>query len=163
MDIHTFRRAKVKDSKQPKEVSVLQGSRRNPTPACLFAVNATCDELKLAAVLLKTLMSDDTILLAQQWQSALRKLLAIQPSTSQPQWKNNTSDSTSTSRKRQTNNNESGGSTCFADFCPIDSKKPDYSRGHYKIQSALKVFHTFTRTMWLGRNDALHKDRDIAE
>lgn len=45
-----------------------------------------------------------------------------------------------------------------------NSKTLDHPRGHHKIQSVLKAFHKFTRdTMWLGRNEALHKEKDIAD
>ncbi len=39
----------------------------------------------------------------------------------------------------------------------------DSSRGHSRILQALSDLHAFTRSLWEGRNDALHLARDTAD
>jgi hypothetical protein len=39
---------------------------------------------------------------------------------------------------------------------------PGNPRGHHRNQMALKVLHLFTRTLWLGHNEALHHEKDTA-
>jgi hypothetical protein len=45
----------------------------------------------------------------------------------------------------------------------LKQTQPENSRGHHRIQLALQALHLFTRTLWLGRNDALHKEKDKAD
>ena len=45
----------------------------------------------------------------------------------------------------------------------LDSTRPIHSQGHYKIHQTLKSLHQFTRTLWLGRNEALHKIKEGAD
>lgn len=65
-----------------------------------------------------------------------------------------------------TPNSMSDDPTCCTDSLPQPGKNLQEStynaRGHHRVQTALKALHLFTRTLWLGRNDALHKDKDKA-
>jgi hypothetical protein len=42
----------------------------------------------------------------------------------------------------------------------LDDTKPDLKRGNYHTHMTLKALHTFTRSIWLGRNDMLHKQTE---
>ena len=48
----------------------------------------------------------------------------------------------------------------LASFNQLSEEKPDIKRGHHRTQKTLQALHEFTRAMWLGRNDALHKTQD---
>ena len=45
----------------------------------------------------------------------------------------------------------------------INHTRHDKSAGRYRTQKTLTYLHEFTRTIWLGRNDALHRDKETAE
>jgi hypothetical protein len=48
----------------------------------------------------------------------------------------------------------------LASIRPLDFDKPDSKRGNFRISQSLSALHTYTRSIWLGRNDALHKTQD---
>jgi hypothetical protein len=48
----------------------------------------------------------------------------------------------------------------LASTSPIASPKPDSQRGNHRIHTTLKALHHFTRSLWLSRNDVLHKQQE---
>jgi hypothetical protein len=48
----------------------------------------------------------------------------------------------------------------LASIRPLDSDKPDNKRGTFRISQSLSALHKYTRSIWLGRNDVLHKTQD---
>jgi len=50
----------------------------------------------------------------------------------------------------------------LASRTPLDDTKPDVKRGNYHTHLTLKALHTFTRSIWLGRNDMLHKHAETS-
>jgi hypothetical protein len=52
--------------------------------------------------------------------------------------------------------------THLASMKPIDDGKPDTQRGNHRIHNTLEALHTYTRAIWLGRNEVLHKHKDTA-
>ncbi len=42
----------------------------------------------------------------------------------------------------------------------LDDTKPDLKRGKYHTHITLQALHTFIRSIWLGRNDMLHKQAE---
>ena len=48
----------------------------------------------------------------------------------------------------------------LASTSPINSPKPDLKRGNYRIHKTLQALHQFTRSLWLSRNEVLHKHQD---
>ena len=166
LGIHTFRRAKVKDSNL-KRCPCCKEADENQFH--LISCEGNLRRTEALAVLLKTLMSDENHPFGTTMAICIEKVAGdstvhitapvehqhqrfheyIQEATNEQQqigWFHLLRGFLSTSWH------------ALAAINMTNPKKPDYSRGHHKIQSALKAFHTFTRTMWLGRNDALHKD-----
>ena len=45
----------------------------------------------------------------------------------------------------------------------LDSKKSDRKRGDHRIHTLLQALHTFTRSLWLGRNEALHSTKETTD
>ena len=44
----------------------------------------------------------------------------------------------------------------LASINALDSQKSDRKRGEHRLHTLLQALHTFTRSLWLGRNEALH-------
>ena len=45
----------------------------------------------------------------------------------------------------------------------LDPTTFDTKRGEHRIQLLLQALHTFTRAIWLGRNDALHRTKETTD
>jgi hypothetical protein len=45
----------------------------------------------------------------------------------------------------------------------LDPTTFDTKRGEHRIQLLLKALHTFTRAIWLGRNEALHRTKETTD
>lgn len=51
----------------------------------------------------------------------------------------------------------------LASMKPISNdEKPDMQRGNHRIHTAISAIHKYTRAIWLGRNEVLHKQKDTA-
>ncbi len=50
----------------------------------------------------------------------------------------------------------------LASRTPLDNTKQDLKRGNHHMHLTPKALHIFTRSIWLGRNDALHKQADTS-
>ncbi len=53
--------------------------------------------------------------------------------------------------------------TRLASRKPLDDDKPDSKRGTQRTHLTLQALHTFTRTIWIARNDMLHKQTETSD
>ena len=45
----------------------------------------------------------------------------------------------------------------------LDSQKSDRKRGEHRIHTLLQALHTFSQSLWLGRNEALHCTKETTD
>lgn len=51
----------------------------------------------------------------------------------------------------------------LASINALDSQKTDSKQGDHRIHTLLQALHIFTRSLWLGRNEALHQTQETTD